>query len=193
MSYNPRLSKKINHLSRAINKIDEARVDKLSSVFHNIKDIKVGINEISFKADGVLKKVRYDEIEDLNVHLQASLRNQLTEDRKALRQQRALEQIKTTGKITHQFKRSLKKDNPKLLEQIEEFEEMFVADPEDIVEEFKDHKILTGEEWFDEANEYFQKEGSLAKFDFYDIHGTKIGFTELNAFTWNIYKVARNI
>ncbi|HOO44520.1 MAG TPA: hypothetical protein PKU69_05555 [Bacillota bacterium] len=197
--FKPRTQKQIQNLSRAINKIDPELGESPMGVQYAIRDVKMGINDFQYRVNGTVKKVRYDEIQSLPRSEQASLLNQLSYDRYQLRQQRALEQIKAKGKISNQFKRSIQKQNPKLLENIEAFEDAFEDNtPEIIAEEFSDVEIITGEEWFDEADSYFQltskdgKKRTPELFDFYK-PGEAGGFTELNAFTWNTFKVMKGI
>ena len=197
--FKPRTQKQIQNLSRAINKIDPELGKRVMGVQYAIKDVKMGINDFQYTINGNVKKVRYDEIQSLSRSEQASLLNQLSYDRYQLRQQRALEQIKEKGKISEQFKRSISKQNPKLLENIEAFEDAFEDNtPEIIAEEFSEVDIITGEEWFDEADSYFQltskdgKKRTPELFDFYK-PGEAGGFTELNAFTWNTFKVMKGI
>ena len=197
--FKPRTQKQIQNLSRAINKIDPELGKRVMGVQYAIKDVKMGINDFQYTINGNVKKVRYDEISSLNRSEQASLLNQLSYDRYQLRQQRALEIIKEKGKISKQFKRSIEKQNPKLLENIEAFEDAFEDNtPEIIAEEFSEVEIITGEDWFDEADSYFQltskdgKKRTPELFDFYK-PGEAGGFTELNAFTWNTFKVMKGI
>lgn len=196
--YKPRTQKQIQHLSRAINKIDPNLQKKIMGVQYAIKDVKMGINDFTYKKNGVEKKVRYDEIQYLDRAEQASLVNKLSEERYQLRQQRALEQIRTKGKVSAQFKRSIATQNAKLLENIEEFESLVEGNvPNMIAEEFSKESIITGEDWFDEADSYFQltkngKNNTPELFDFFK-PGEAGGFSELNAFTWNTFKVLKGI
>lgn len=197
--FKPRTQKQIQNLSRAINKIDPELGKRVMGVQYAIRDVKMGINDFQYRINGTVKKVRYDEIQSLPRSEQASLLNQLSYDRYQLRQQRALEQIKEKGKISAQFKRSIAQQNKKLLENIEAFEDAFEDNtPEIIAEEFSEVEIITGEEWFDEADSYFQltskdgKKRTPELFDFYK-PGEAGGFTELNAFTWNTFKVMKGI
>lgn len=197
--YKPRITKQINNLSRAINKIDPKLGQRVMAVRHNIDDIRPGINDIKYMQNGIEKKVRYDEIAELPTSEQASLLNRLSEDRYNLRQQRALEQFKEKGKVSWQFKRSIERDNVKLLENIQELEELIGENkPEVIKEEFSGLNIQVGEDWFKEADSFFQltdangKRNTPELFDFYR-PGEAGGFSELNAFTWNTYKVMKGI
>lgn len=197
--FKPRTQKQIQNLSRAINKIDPELGKRVMGVQYAIRDVRMGINDFEYRINGTVKKVRYDQIQSLPRSEQASLLNQLSYDRYQLRQQRALEMIQEKGKISQQFKRSIEKQNPKLLENIEAFEEAFQDNtPEIIAEEFSEVEIITGEDWFDEADSYFQltskdgKKRTPELFDFYK-PGEAGGFTELNAFTWNTYKVMKGI
>ena len=196
--YKPRTQKQIQHLSRAINKIDPNLQKKIMGVQYAIKDVKMGINDFTYTKNGVEKKVRYDEIQYLDRAEQASLVNKLSEERYQLRQQRALEQIRTKGKVSAQFKRSIATQNAKLLENIEEFESLVEGNvPNMIAEEFSKESIITGEDWFDEADSYFQltkngKNNTPELFDFFK-PGEAGGFSELNAFTWNTFKVLKGV
>lgn len=196
--YKPRTQKQIQHLSRAINKIDPNLQKKIMGVQYAIKDVKMGINDFTYTKNGVEKKVRYDEIQSLDRAEQASLVNKLSEERYQLRQQRALEQLQTKGKVSAQFKRSIATQNAKLLENIEEFENLVEgAVPNMIAEEFSQESIITGEDWFDEADSYFQltkdgKKNTPELFDFFK-PGEAGGFSELNAFTWNTFKVLKGV
>lgn len=189
-----RVKKQINNLSRAINKIDPELRNKTFAVSHEIADIKVGINDITYMKDGFVKKVRYDAITSLSNQEQASLLNRLSTDRYELRQQRALEQLKETGKISRQFKRSVMDQNKKLYENILEMEDMMQGNrPEAIQNEFEDLDIMTGETWYQEADSFFQGDkGTPELFDFYR-PGEAGGFSELNSFTWNAYKVMKGM
>lgn len=196
--YKPRTQKQIQHLSRAINKIDPNLQKKIMGVQYAIKDVKMGINDFTYTKNGVEKKVRYDEIQSLDRAEQASLVNKLSEERYQLRQQRALEQLQTKGKVSTQFKRSIAKQNPKLLENIEEFEDLVEGNvPNMIAEEFSQERIITGEDWFDEADSYFQltKDGQKNTPELFDFFkpGEAGGFSELNAFTWNTFRVLKGI
>lgn len=196
--YKPRTQKQIQHLSRAINKIDPNLQKKIMGVQYAIKDVKMGINDFTYTKNGVEKKVRYDEIQSLDRAEQASLVNKLSEERYQLRQQRALEQLQTKGKVSAQFKRSIATQNAKLLENIEEFENLVEGNvPNMIAEEFSQESIITGEDWFDEADSYFQltkdgKKNTPELFDFFK-PGEAGGFSELNAFTWNTFKVLKGV
>lgn len=196
--YKPRTQKQIQNLSRAINKIDPNLQKKIMGVQYAIKDVKMGINDFTYTKNGVEKKVRYDEITSLDRSEQASLVNKLSEDRYQLRQQRALEQLQTKGKVSAQFKRSIREQNTKLLENIEEFENLVEGNvPNMIAEEFSQESIITGDDWFDEADSYFQltkdgKKNTPELFDFFK-PGEAGGFSELNAFTWNTFKVLKGV
>ena len=187
-------AKKINKISRAINKIDPALKNRTFAVEHRIENIKAGVNDVKYIKDGIEKKVRFDQISSLPKTEQASLLNQLSTDRYELRQERALEQLKVKGKISSQFKRSLEKDNPKLLENILETEELLQGNrAEAIRSEFESMDLTTGEDFLEEADSFFQSSmGTPELFDFYR-PGEAGGFSELNTFTWNAYKVLRGI
>lgn len=197
--FKPRTQKQIQNLSRAINKIDPELGKKVMGVSYAISDVKMGINDFQYRINGQTKKVRYDQVKDLTRAEQASLLNQLSYERYQLRQERALEQLKTKGKISEQFKKSIADQNKKLLENIKEMEEMIGENPPDLIRsEFEGAEIITGEDWFDEADSYFQLTDKTGKkrtpelFDFFK-PGQSGGFSELNAFTWNTYKVMKGI
>ena len=210
--FKPRTQKQIQNLSRAINKIDPNLNRKVMGVQYSISDVKMGINDFSYTKNGVTQKVRYDQITSLDRSEQASLINKLSEERYQLRQQRALEIIKEKGKISKQFKRSLGEkiidpstgkekyvgQNAKLLENIEEWEEMTEGNVANMIaEEFSESAILVGDDWFDEADSHFQltKDGKKSTPELFDFFrpGEAGGFSELNAFTWNTYKVMKGI
>lgn len=193
-SFTPRIQKQINNLSRAINKISPELANKAFAVEYSIRDIKPGINDVTYIRDGVQTKVRYDQITTLSQKEQASLLNRLSADRYELRQERALEQLKETGKVSRQFKRSIETQNAKLFENIMELEDKLQGNkPEAIAKEFQDLDIKVGESWFDEADSFFQSGQSTPElFDFYR-PGEAGGFSELNSFTWNAFKVLRSL
>ena len=191
------LQRNIQNLSRAINKIDPAMIDKSEGLQYAVSDFKMGINDFSYRKDGVLKKVRYDEIKNLSKYKQASLLNKLRTERYELRQKKAFEDYGKKGTISKSFIRTVYKDNPELAESIEELEKI-------ITEEFKEieRKNITNEfvgvnfeqNFIDEADEYFNTvDGSELLNEFYDVHGTKTGFKKMNAFTWNAYKVMKGL
>ena len=60
------LQRNIQNLSRAINKIDPGLKDKTYGIQYQISDVKMGINDFTFKKDGKITKVRYDEIKNLS-------------------------------------------------------------------------------------------------------------------------------
>lgn len=193
-SFTPRIQKQINNLSRAINKISPDLANKAFAVEYSIRDIKPGINDVTYIRDGVQTKVRYDQITTLSQKEQASLLNKLSSDRYELRQERALEQLKETGQVSRQFKRSIETQNAKLFENILELEDKLAGNkPEAIAKEFQDLDIKVGESWFDEADSFFQSGQSTPElFDFYR-PGEAGGFSELNSFTWNAFKVLRSL
>jgi len=193
-SFTPRIQKQINNLSRAINKISPDLANKAFAVEYSIRDIKPGINDVTYIRDGVQTKVRYDQITALSPKEQASLLNKLSSDRYELRQERALEQLKETGQVSRQFKRSIETQNAKLFENIAELEDKLAGNkPEAIAKEFQDLDIKVGESWFDEADSFFQSGQSTPElFDFYR-PGEAGGFSELNSFTWNAFKVLRSL
>ena len=193
-SFTPRIQKQINNLSRAINKINPDLANKAFAVEFAIRDIKPGINDVTYIRDGVQTKVRYDQITSLSQKEQASLLNKLSADRYELRQERALTQLKEKGQISRQFKRSIETQNAKLFENILELEDKLQGNkPEAIAEEFSDLDIKTGESWFNEADSFFQSGQKTPElFDFYR-PGEAGGLSELNSFTWNAFKVLRNL
>lgn len=193
-AFKPKITKRINNLSRAINKIDPGLKNKVSVGAFTITEIQPRINDVVYVKDGVERKVRYDQINQLSQTEQASLLQRLSIDRYELRQERALEQLKEKGSISWQFKKSLKEDNPNLLESILEIEEVLEGSTKEaIAEEFGGLDIIAGEDFFEEAESFFQTSGGTPElFDFYR-PGEAGGFTELNAFTWNSYKVLKGI
>ena len=189
--YLPNINKRIQNLSRAINKIPSGIQNKLYFAEFKIEDVEPGINSIKFRKNGVRQEVRYDEIENLPEREQGSLYASLSVDRYNLRQEKAAKQLQEKGKISWQFKRSLEQDNPVLLKSIEEFEEITEgATKEQIQEQFDDVGIDTLD-WEMEAAEYFEyKQGQEYRlYDFYKPDQPGSGFTELNQFTWNAYKI----
>lgn len=193
-AFKPKITKRINNLSRAINKIDPGLKNKVSVGAFTITEIQPRINDVVYVKDGVERKVRYDQINQLSQTEQASLLQRLSIDRYELRQERALEQLKEKGSISWQFKKSLKEDNPNLLESILEIEEVLEGSTKEaIAEEFGGLDIIAGDDFFEEAESFFQTGGGTPElFDFYR-PGEAGGFTELNAFTWNSYKVLKGI
>jgi len=192
--FNPRIKKRINNLSRAINKIEPSLSNKLLFAEFRIEDIKPGINTVKYRKNGVAQEVRYDELQNLSQAEQGSLVAGLRVDRYELRQERAIQQLQEKGKISWQFKRSLIKDNPVLLKSIIEVEEILLdSEKESIKTAFEEIDIDTIE-WDTEAADFFEykpgQEDNL--FDFYR-PGEDGGFTELNQFTWNSFKVLRGI
>lgn len=192
VDYNPRIQKRINNLSRAINKIEPALGDKLLFAEFRIEDIKPGINTVKFRKNGVAQEVRYDELANLSQEEQGSLMAQLKVNRYELRQERAIQQLQEKGKISWQFKRSLVKDNPVLLKSIVEVEDVLSDSSYDSVQSAFEEIDIDTDLWEEEAADYFEyrpgQEENL--FDFYR-PGEEGGFTELNQFTWNSYKVLR--
>ena len=191
--FKARKTKRINNLSRAINKIDPDLKNRVSSVEYAIKDIKAGINDVTYIKDGVATKIRYDKITTLPQSEQSSLLNQLSEDRYGLRQERALEQLKEKGKISWQFKKSIKENNPELAKSIEEIESLIGDNKASAIKDlFKD--VETEDQDIGEiADSFFQGDDiSLQKFDFYR-PGESGGFTEFNKFTYNAYNVLKGV
>ena len=185
------LQRNIQNLSRAINKIDPGLKDNTRGIEYKISDVKMGINDFTFKKDGVMKKVRYDEIKNLSTYEQASLLNKLSAERYELREKKAFESYKEKGTVSKSFLRTIEKDNPALAESIKEFQDIIKGDKKDISNMFK--QVEYKQDVYEEADEYFQKGGSLEKFEFYDVWGTKTGFKTLNAFTWNAFKVMKGL
>ncbi len=191
--YLPRLNKRIQNLSRAVNKIDPRIKNKLLFAEHRIEDIEPGINSVKYSKDGVRQEIRYDELQNLSQKEQGSLLASLTVDRYNLRQEKAVTLLKTKGKISWQFKRSLEEDNPVLLKSIEEFEDITKGTAkETIKDEFQrvDQDFM---DWEQDAAEYFEyKAGQEFRlYDFYKPDQKGGGFRELNQFTWNAYKILR--
>ena len=185
------LQRNIQNLSRAINKIDPSLVNNTEGIEYSINDIKMGINDFSYRKDGILKKVRYDEIKNLSKYEQASLLNNLRAERLNLREKKAFESYKEKGTISKSFIRTIEKDNPALAESIKEFQNVVKAPKEEMSKLFKDAEF--GKNYIEEFNEYFQETGSDTLFDFFDVWGTKTGFKQMNAFTWNAYKVMKGL
>lgn len=185
------LQRNIQNLSRAINKIDPGLKDNTRGIEYKISDVKMGINDFTFKKDGVMKKVRYDEIKNLSTYEQASLLNKLSAERYELREKKAFESYKEKGTVSKSFLRTIEKDNPALAESIKEFQDIIKGDKKDISNMFK--QVEYKQDVYEEADEYFQRGGSLEKFEFYDVWGTKTGFKTLNAFTWNAFKVMKGL
>lgn len=185
------LQRNIQNLSRAINKIDPGLKDNTRGIEYKISDVKMGINDFTFKKDGVMKKVRYDEIKNLSTYEQASLLNKLSAERYELREKKAFESYKEKGTVSKSFLRTIEKDNPALVESIKEFQDIVKGDKKDISNMFK--QVEYTQDVYEEANEYFQRGGDSSKFEFYDVWGTKIGFKTLNAFTWNAFKVMKGL
>jgi len=192
--FNPRINKRINNLSRAINKIDPALGQKAIFADVRIEDIKPGINTIKYRKNGVAEEVRYDELENLTKAEQSGLLLNLSVDRYNLRQERAIQQLQQKGKISWQFKRSLVKDNPALLKSITEIEEALDGNGAEAIQEAFSEIEIDTIDWEDESAEFFEyKKGQEDNlFDFYR-PGESGGFTELNQFTWNSYKVLRGV
>jgi len=193
-AFNPRITKRINNLSRAINKIDPALGQKVIFAELRIEDIKPGINSVKYRKNGVAEEVRYDEIENLSQNEQSSLLLNLSVDRYNLRQERAIQQLQETGKISWQFKRSLVKDNPVLLKSITEIEDALDGNNKQSIKDAFGEIEIDTVDWEDESAEFFEyKKGQEDNlFDFYR-PGESGGFTELNQFTWNSYKVLRGV
>jgi len=191
--YIPRLNKRIQNLSRAINKIDPAIQNKLLFAEHRIVDVIPGINTIKYSKDGVRQEIRYDELENLSQKEQGSLHASLTVDRYNLRQEKAITLLKNKGKISWQFKRSLEQDNPVLLKSIEEFEDITKGTGKDVIKDEFEKADLSFDEWEQDAAEYFEyKAGQEYRlYDFYKPDQTGGGFRELNQFSWNAYKILR--
>ena len=185
------LQRNIQNLSRAINKIDPGLKDKTYGIQYQISDVKMGINDFSYKKDGKMVKVRYDQITNLSNFEQASLLNKLSAERYDLRQKKALEDYSKKGAVSKSFLRTIEKDNPALAESIKEFQDIVKMPKEDVAQRFKE--IDFKQNFFDEADEYFQEVGSDFLFDFYDVWGSKTGFKKMNAFTWNAYKVMKGL
>lgn len=192
--FNPRIGKKINNLSRAINKIDPALGQKVLFAEFRIEDVEPGINTVKYRKNGVAEEVRYDEISKLSKSEQSSLLLKLSVDRYNLRQERAIQQLQTKGKISPQFKRSIEKDNPVLLKSITEVEKSLGDNNQDVIKEAFGEIEIDTVDWEDESAQFFEykpgQEDNL--FDFYR-PGESGGFTELNQFTWNAFKVLRGV
>ena len=193
-AFKPRITKRINNLSRAINKINPDFKNRVSAVEFNIADIRPGINDVKYIKNGVEVKVRYDQIENLGQAEQSSLLGKLSEDRFELRQERAIAQLQEKGQISSQFKRSLINDNPELLSSIAEFEDQIAgSQKEGIADIFSGIDIISGEDFLGETDSFFQgPDGTPELFDFYR-PGEAGGFSDLNTFTWNAYQALKGI
>jgi len=190
--FKARKTKRINNLSRAINKIDPNLKNRVSSVEYAIKDIKAGINDVTYIKDGIATKIRYDKITTLPQSEQSSLLNQLSEDRYGLRQERALEQLKEKGKISWQFKKSIQENNPELAKSIEEIEFLVGDNKASAIKELFQDIETEDQDIGDVVDTFFQLEDTLTKFDFYR-PGESGGFTKLNIFTFNAYNAIKGI
>jgi ribosomal protein L29 len=131
------LQRNIQNLSRAINKIDPELKDKTYGIQYQISDVKMGINDFTFKKDGKITKVRYDEIKNLSNFEQASILNKLSAERYDLRQKKALEDFSKKGQVSKSFLRTVAKDNPALAESIKEFQDIVKMPKEDVAERFQ--------------------------------------------------------
>ena len=192
--FKPRITKRINNLSRAINKINPDFKNRVSAVELTIGDIRPGINDVKYIKNGVEVKVRYDQIANLGQAEQSSLLGKLSEDRFELRQERAILQLQEKGTISRQFKRSLELDNPELLSSIKEFEDTVKgSQKEGIADIFSGIDIISGEDFLGETDSFFQgPDGTPELFDFYR-PGEAGGFSDLNTFTWNAYQALKGI
>ena len=191
--FNPRTQKKIQNLSRAINKINKTLdlpENSTIGVGIEINNIKMGINDFTYQKGDKTYKVRYDQVSTLGREEQAALRLNMTKDRYELRQQRAVEIIKEKGKVSAQFKRSLEADN-ELLRNIKQFEEQF-NDKEQVKSKMSKARTVFDENWMDESDEYFSEDSDKIN-EFFDVYGTKTGFSQLNQFTWNVFKMVKGI
>ena len=208
--FKARITKRINNLSRAINKIDPGLQNKAFSTSHAIGDIKAGINDVKYLKNGVESKIRYDQIYTLPIKEQASLLNKLSTDRYELRQERALEQFKRTGKVSWQFRKSLGEkivdpvtnkikyvgQNPKLLQNIDEMNFILEGNsPETIQQEFGDLEIQSGDDFLEQADTFFQTGPDMDTPELFDFYrpGESGGFSELITFTYNAYQILKGI
>ena len=184
--------RKIQNLSRAINKIDNALLDTPLSATDYISDVKMGINDFTYSINGQSRKVRYDQIKDLSKREQANLLNKLNAERYDLRQVKALEDLGKKGKLSKQFKRVLEKDNKAISKSISEIEDILQGTETEAIKDIFG-EVKTTDSWMNEFDEQFQEEGSDFLFEFYNVHGTKSGFSQLNRFTWESYKVMKGL
>ena len=184
--------RKIQNLSRAINKIDNALLDTPLSATDYISDVKMGINDFTYSINGQSKKVRYDQIKDLSKREQANLLNKLNAERYDLRQVKALEDLGKKGKLSKQFKRVLEKDNKAISKSVSEIEDILQGTETEAIKDIFS-EVKTADSWMNEFDEQFQEEGSDFLFEFYDVYGTKTGFSQLNRFTWESYKVMKGL
>ena len=196
--FKARKTKRINNLSRAINKIDPAFKDKVSATEFSIGQIKAGVNDVTYLKDGIPTRIRYDKITTLGIKEQSSLLNKLNADRYELRQERALEQLKDKGKISWQFKKSIKEQNSVLFENIEEIETMIGDNKKDAIKKlFADLDVDEVEDIGEVADSFFQDgpDGIVETPDLFDFYrpGESGGFSELNTFTYNSYLAIRGV
>ncbi len=185
--------RKIQNMSRAINKIDNALLDTPLSATDYISGVKMGINDFTYSINGQSRKVRYDQIKDLSKREQANLLNKLNAERYDLRQQKALEDLGKKGKLSKQFKRVLEKDNKAIAESVSELENILEGTETEAIKDIFSTADVAKGDWMDEYDEYFQEEGSDFLFEFYNVHGTKSGFSQLNRFAWESYKVMKGL
>ena len=184
--------RKIQNLSRAINKINNIPQDTPLSVTDYISDVKMGINDFTYSINGQSRKVRYDQIKDLSKREQANLLNKLNAERYDLRQVKALEDLGKKGKLSKQFKRVLEKDNKAISKSVSEIEDILQGTETEAIKDIFS-EVKTADSWMNEFDEQFQEEGSDFLFEFYDVYGTKTGFSQLNRFTWESYKVMKGL
>ena len=185
--------RKIQNMSRAINKIDNTVLDTPLSVTDYISDVKMGINDFTYSINGQSRKVRYDQIKDLSKREQANLLNKLNAERYDLRQVKALEDLGKKGKLSKQFKRVLEKDNKAISESVSEIEKILQGTETEAIKDIFG-EVKTADSWMNEFDEYFQEEGSEFLFEFYkDKRDTRSGFSQLNRFTWESYKAMKGL
>lgn len=191
------LKRNIRRYSQAINKIDTKNRNTLGLSMHNVKNITMGITEITIEIDARIKKVNYKDIDKLSSTEQSAIYAYLSEKRNEARTERLTEELATKGKIHGNLKRAIQADSPSLAKQIEGVERLIQdsdIDSDNIIDLYKTSELVsTNLEAFEDAEEYFNgPDGSEFKFDFYR-PGQAGGFDSLNIFTWNTYKALRGL
>ena len=188
--YKPKTQKQIQHLSRAINKIDEQVLSSTIGLDKKISKVEMKPTKITYNIDGKSKTIDYNDINTLSKSEQSALGQAMNIQRYELREQRVFEQLKEKGKLSWQLKRSFEKDNQDILQAIENFEKLKL-DKEEIKSNLEDASYNI--DFTDEFEKEFQDRGSDFLYDFYDVHETKQGFNQLNALNWNLYKYTRGL
>jgi len=183
--YKPRTQKRIQNISRAINKLDKRLLNEMPNFQIRIEDVEPGINTVKYMQNGVRMEIRYSDLEKLGKEDQSALIHKLSVDRYKIQQQRAFEQLQTKGKISWQFKRSLEENAPELLKSIEKTEQQLIGNKaDDIKNLFSDSNFE--EDWEEDLDVYFNDPllDTPDKYEFY----YEFGFETMNQYTWNVYK-----